>query len=48
MLAADAINIPSNLLPSDGRFGAGPSKIRPSQIENLVKVSGTYLGTSDP
>ena len=46
MLAADAINIPSDLLPSDGRFGAGPSKIRPNQIENLVKVSGTYLGTS--
>ena len=46
MLFAESINIPSDLLPSDGRFGAGPSKIRPSQIENLVKVSGTYLGTS--
>ncbi|MEY3606536.1 MAG: hypothetical protein RL289_716, partial [Actinomycetota bacterium] len=26
------IVIPADLLPVDGRFGAGPSKVRPEQI----------------
>ncbi|HEX4082914.1 MAG TPA: phosphoserine transaminase, partial [Acidimicrobiales bacterium] len=40
------IRIPPNLLPKDGRFGAGPSKVRPEQVTGLVDVTTTYLGTS--
>jgi phosphoserine aminotransferase len=40
------ISIPSELLPSDGRFGSGPSKVRPAQVKALASVSDTYLGTS--
>src|ERR1700730_15594278 len=40
------IKIPAELLPTDGRFGSGPSKVRPAQIDALAKVAGTYLGTS--
>ena len=41
-----AIEIPSELLPVDGRFGCGPSKVRPAQIEALASVGTTLLGTS--
>ncbi len=40
------IKIPAELLPSDGRFGSGPSKVRPAQIDALDGVASTYLGTS--
>jgi phosphoserine aminotransferase len=40
------ISIPAALLPSDGRFGSGPSKVRPAQMAALAEVAGTYLGTS--
>ena len=40
------ITIPAELLPVDGRFGAGPSKVRSEQIDALVASSKTYLGTS--
>ena len=40
------IVIPAELLPADGRFGCGPSKVRPEQIEALVAASDTVLGTS--
>ena len=40
------IIIPVDLLPRDGRFGAGPSKVRREQVQGLLEVSGTYLGTS--
>jgi phosphoserine aminotransferase len=40
------ITIPANLLPKDGRFGAGPSKVRPEQMEALAAASATLLGTS--
>jgi phosphoserine aminotransferase len=40
------ITIPAALLPSDGRFGSGPSKVRPAQMAALADVAGTYLGTS--
>ena len=40
------IKIPAELLPEDGRFGAGPSKIRSEQIQALVDKSLTVLGTS--
>ena len=40
------IVIPADLLPADGRFGSGPSKVRPEQIEALVAAGDTVLGTS--
>ncbi|MFF1538722.1 phosphoserine transaminase [Microbacterium sp. NPDC058269] len=41
-----AIEIPRDLLPIDGRFGCGPSKVRPAQLEALVSSGATILGTS--
>jgi len=41
-----AIRIPEGLLPVDGRFGSGPSKVRPEQVSGLLEVATTYLGTS--
>ena len=40
------ITIPADLLPVDGRFGAGPSKVRPEQIQALVEKSVSIMGTS--
>ena len=40
------IIIPEHLKPQDGRFGSGPSRLRPQAIEELQEVSRTYLGTS--
>lgn len=40
------ITIPAALLPADGRFGAGPSKVRPDQLDALLATGTTYLGTS--
>jgi phosphoserine aminotransferase len=40
------ITIPANLLPGDGRFGSGPSKVRPEAIADLAASSGRFLGTS--
>jgi phosphoserine aminotransferase len=40
------LTIPADLLPRDGRFGAGPSKVRPAQLEALVATGTSYLGTS--
>jgi phosphoserine aminotransferase len=40
------ISIPAHLLPADGRFGAGPSKVRPAQLEALAATGRSYLGTS--
>jgi phosphoserine aminotransferase len=42
----DDIAIPADLLPRDGRFGSGPSKVRPEAVEALAKSAGEYLGTS--
>ena len=40
------IEIPSELLPSDGRFGSGPSLVRPEAVDALAEVGTSYLGTS--
>ncbi|MDO8106673.1 phosphoserine transaminase [Isoptericola sp. b441] len=45
-MEADAITIPPDLLPADGRFGSGPSKVRPAQVAALTAVGRTLLGTS--
>ena len=40
------LTIPEDLLPSDGRFGSGPSKVRPEAVERLSAASRSLLGTS--
>ena len=42
----NTVTIPSNVLPEDGRFGSGPTKIRPEQIQALDKGARNLLGTS--
>ncbi|NTV40298.1 MAG: phosphoserine transaminase, partial [Demequinaceae bacterium] len=42
----DGLKIPSHLLPVDGRFGSGPSKVRDSQVRALVEANPGLLGTS--
>ena len=39
------ITIPAALLPADGRFGCGPSKVRTEQIEFLASLQPGVLGT---
>ncbi|MCC3291658.1 phosphoserine transaminase [Arthrobacter sp. zg-Y1110] len=41
-----ALKIPAGLLPKDGRFGAGPSKVRPEQMSALAAAGANLLGTS--
>ncbi|MEX5236292.1 phosphoserine transaminase [Kocuria arenosa] len=40
------VTIPQHLLPADGRFGAGPSKVRPAQVEAVARAGAGLLGTS--
>lgn len=40
------IEIPIDLLPADGRFGCGPSKVRADQIDAVVAGATTVMGTS--
>jgi phosphoserine aminotransferase len=42
----DAITIPDSLKPADGRFGAGPSKVRPEALQALAATGETLMGTS--
>ena len=46
MSSPDNLKIPTDLLPRDGRFGSGPSKIRAEQVAALAADAPTYLGTS--
>jgi phosphoserine aminotransferase len=41
-----AIVLPPELVPGDGRFGSGPSKVRPEAVAHLADAAGAYLGTS--
>ena len=40
------ILIPSQLLPQDGRFGCGPSKLRPEQMAAFGAKAASLMGTS--
>src|SRR6188508_338369 len=42
----DALQIPADLLPADGRFGAGPSKIQTSHLDALAATGRSLMGTS--
>lgn len=43
---AHDLRLPAELIPDDGRFGSGPSKVRQDAVEHLAKAAPTYLGTS--
>ena len=47
-MAADTpkIEIPDDIKPADGRFGSGPSKVRPEQIQAVVDATHSVMGTS--
>jgi phosphoserine aminotransferase len=45
-MSTPEVTIPQQLLPRDGRFGAGPSKVRPDQVQALVEAGRGLLGTS--
>src|SRR3954468_20717045 len=40
------LQIPDTLKPADGRFGCGPSKVRPEQLEHVLEAATTVMGTS--
>jgi phosphoserine aminotransferase len=40
------ITIPADLLPKDGRFGCGPSKVRPEALQALATDGAAIMGTS--
>ncbi|MBA2697782.1 MAG: phosphoserine transaminase [Nocardioidaceae bacterium] len=46
MMASTQLEIPPDLLPGDGRFGAGPSKVRVESLDALAATGATLLGTS--
>jgi phosphoserine aminotransferase len=43
---ADQLTIPDNIKPGDGRFGSGPSKVRPEQLQVLSTTAAALFGTS--
>jgi phosphoserine aminotransferase len=40
------IKIPAELIPADGRFGCGPSRLRPAQISAFATEGAKLMGTS--
>src|ERR671931_249018 len=40
------ITIPPDRLPSEGRFGSGPSKVRTEALAALAATGPSYMGTS--
>ncbi len=43
---APPLVLPAELKPLDGRFGSGPSKVRPEQLARLAADGGAVIGTS--
>lgn len=46
MIMADQLEIPADIKPRDGRFGCGPSKVRPEQLQALSTTAAPLFGTS--
>ena len=46
MSAGTTLEIPQDLRPGDGRFGAGPSKVRPEQVRHVLDHATDLMGTS--
>jgi phosphoserine aminotransferase len=40
------LQIPAAIKPADGRFGCGPSKVRPEQLAHLAGAGSAVMGTS--
>jgi phosphoserine aminotransferase len=40
------LQIPTELKPADGRFGSGPSRVRPAQLRQLADTGAAVMGTS--
>jgi len=43
---SDQLTIPADIKPRDGRFGCGPSKVRPEQLAALTTTAAPLFGTS--
>ena len=41
-----SISIPAELLPADGRFGSGPSRVRQETLDKLAASGTSFMGTS--
>jgi len=46
MADSSGLTIPADLRPADGRFGCGPSKVRPEQLAVLCGGAAALFGTS--
>ena len=46
LMAEPALTIPDSMKPKDGRFGSGPSKVRPEQLQALATTAAPLFGTS--
>lgn len=46
VIMAEALTIPDSIKPGDGRFGSGPSKVRPEQLQALTTSAAGLFGTS--
>jgi phosphoserine aminotransferase len=46
LTAETQLAIPDALKPGDGRFGCGPSKVRPEAVASLAREGSSLLGTS--
>ncbi len=45
-MAQTLLQIPQDLKPADGRFGCGPSRLRPGQLDRLATDGAAVMGTS--
>lgn len=45
-MAQTLLEIPVDLKPADGRFGSGPSRLRPEQLQHLAASGSSVMGTS--
>jgi len=45
-VAQTLLEIPAELKPADGRFGSGPSRLRPEQLQHLAAAGASVMGTS--
>ncbi len=46
MTESTDLKIPAELMPSDGRFGSGPSRLRPEQLRRVAGPGAAVIGTS--
>ena len=46
MSSIPSIELPGELIPADGRFGSGPSKVRTESLLELGVTGSSFMGTS--